>query len=49
VDLHMQPAHKHLPSDFDDFVRCLKAVTLRLDFKPFTGPSVAAVFPLQFE
>ena len=49
VELQLNPVGRHAPSDFDDFVRCLKAVTLRQDFKPFVGPSVAAVFPLQFE
>jgi hypothetical protein len=49
VDLQMLPLNKHLPSDFDDFSRCLKAVTLRLEFRPFSGPSVAAVYPIQFE
>jgi len=49
VDLHLQPVGKHPPSDFDEFVRCLKAVTLRQEFKPFSGPTIAAQFPLQFD
>jgi hypothetical protein len=41
----------HLTPTVDDseFKKCLREVIARIEFKPFSGPSVSTVFPLKFD
>jgi hypothetical protein len=44
INIHLTPK----VSD-EDFKKCLKDVITRIEFKPFTGPTVSTVFPLKFD